>query len=418
MKKAAIFLFSAIFIFTSICIAPPANAAVSAGTYTNAPVMRKRLQTLLNLYTPGSSYFTSTYNGHNHLGDKTKPCNKRFVNGHLVEDFSTCGRFDGQIQCHAYAAYAQYILFGKTETGRTDAAVEGAASIRYTTVSNPTKAQLLRMPLGTHIRNTLSSSLSHSVILLKADENGIAYLDCNCLATWSCAVHLHTATWASFFSYNGIGSARISGYAAYPSADTYPKDSVYKNTPFIDIGTHWARDSIALAYERGMVVGKTADAFDPNSAITRAEFVQILYNIAGKPDAAGSAFADVNTAAWYAKAIGWAQQNQIIEGVGNGKFAPNAFITREQVCKILFHALSEEPVSGELDETEKQAALQEKAQTVLGAFLDKDKASGWALEYVLWAVEDGLLLGDDKGCLNPTLKATRAELVTLLLRVY
>lgn len=406
LKKITAFAISLLLILTGSSFAARA-VSVSSSQFTGSAVMQKRLQTLLDTYTPGASYFTSTPYGANNLGDKTHTCKRCFVGGILQNDFSTCGYFDREIQCHGYAAYAQYILFGRTFKGTTNSSVSGSGTIRYEKVMNPTKSQIMQMPLGTHIRNTISSSLSHSVILLKADANTITYLDCNCLSTWGCAVHLHAVSWPTFFSYGGIGSASISGYAAYPASETYPKDPAYKNTPFTDIGSHWARDDIARAYEKGMVTGKTRTTFVPASSITRAEYVQILYNLALRPAAGSAAYTDVSAGSWYAAAIGWAQENGIVEGLGNNRFGPNLNITREEACKILCDFLQG---SHEFTEVEIDA--------ILAPYGDAASSSSWARPYLAWAVKNQVLIGNAQNRLNPRDKATRAEMVTLLLRVF
>lgn len=334
MKK----ILSVILCFFMLLVCIPvqtAEAAYSGKNYTGSDLLARRLDNLFAAYPPGSSYFTSTPGGKNHSGDKNAPCNRRGTGtGGYYGNMDRCGRFDGSYQCHAYAYYAQYILFGKTENGTVNSAVSGGNTIQYKKISNPTKEQIMQMPFGTHIKNTVPA---HSVILLKCDAGSITYLDCNCLRYWSCAVHLHTVSWSSFFSLYGIGAAKITGYAQYPTADTYPKDKPYGKTPFVDIGYHWAKEWIEQAYTGGLTAGVSADRFEPDGNMTRAMFVQILYNIQGRPQAGTCSFTDVPTGIWYDKAVAWAHENGIVAGKGNNLFAPDDPLTRQEAAVILYN---------------------------------------------------------------------------------
>ena len=81
------------------------------------------------------------------------------------------------IQCHGYALYAQYMLFGKTQNSKINPEISGSRDIKYERLSNPTKEQIMKLPLGALVRN---ESPAHSVIILDAGDEAVRYIDCNC----------------------------------------------------------------------------------------------------------------------------------------------------------------------------------------------------------------------------------------------
>lgn len=111
----------------------------------------------------------------------------------------------------------------------------------------------------------------------------------------------------------------------------------------------------------------------------------------------GSPFTDVVKDAWYSDAITWAAANGIVGGYGNGLFGPNDNITREQLATILWR-YSKSPAA-----TNKELH-----------FNDTDEISGYALDAIRWAVENGILNGFGDGRLGPKGLATRAQVAQML----
>ena len=150
--------------------------------------------------------------------------------------------------------------------------------------------------------------------------------------------------------------------------------------------------------------GTSSETFEPNTNLSRSMMTQILFNLAGKPDAEGAvSFTDVDSAAWYADAIAWASGKGVVSGYGS-TFGPDDLITREQMAVMLFNYAR----VYEMDLTVDETALQ--------AFQDAGDISDWAQEAVLWAVSIGLLTGQSAGVLAPTATATRAEVAAILMR--
>ena len=171
--------------------------------------------------------------------------------------------------------------------------------------------------------------------------------------------------------------------------------------PFTDIKVgSWYYDAVTFVYENGLMQGTSATRFSPDSSLTRAMLAQILYNRAGKPTVKDkSAFTDVANDAWYADAVIWAYGEGIVSGVGGGKFAPDASITREQLAAMLYRA----------------AGSPEVQETTL-TFNDASKVSSYAKSAICWAVEEGIVTGKGGNRLDPTGTATRAEVAQMLAR--
>ena len=171
----------------------------------------------------------------------------------------------------------------------------------------------------------------------------------------------------------------------------------YKDVKF----SQWYHLDVDYVVESGLMVGDGGGIFRPDNKLSRAEMVQILYNWAGKPEVTGSSkFSDVADGAWYAKPVIWATENGIVNGVGNGKFAPNDPVTREQLVAMLYRYAEKPEVSNALTD-----------------FADANKISDYAVDAVKWAVEQDILRGDGSPRkLRPTDHAKRREVAAMLHR--
>lgn len=167
---------------------------------------------------------------------------------------------------------------------------------------------------------------------------------------------------------------------------------------FVDVGPdHWAYDSISHMVSSGAINGVSADHFAPNANMTRAMLVTVLWRMEGEPFTAYSGrFDDVADGQWYTTAVEWAAANHVVNGVGSG-FAPDDYVTREQIAAILWRLSGSPKVSANL--------LQ---------FTDGASVSSYAEPAMGWAVKNQLFRGNDAGMLRPGDTASRAETVTLL----
>lgn len=100
----------------------------------------------------------------------------------------------------------------------------------------------------------------------------------------------------------------------------------------------WYYDAVQYVTQSGLMTGGSDKQFAPNTILSRAQVVQILYALAGGPTvSASNDFADLNRGDWYADAVSWATANGVVSGMGKGMFGPNAPLTREQLALILYH---------------------------------------------------------------------------------
>ncbi len=166
----------------------------------------------------------------------------------------------------------------------------------------------------------------------------------------------------------------------------------------------WYHDAVDYAIENGMMNGVGDNLFAPESNLTRAMLVQVLWNLEGNPDTSAiTEYSDVASDAWYYNAVQWATAENIVGGYGNGIYGPEDDITREQMALMLYRYAQYKGY----DTTQSGADVQN--------FTDYKDISDWALEGVTWAVNAGLLNGKGNGILDPTGDATRAEVAQILM---
>lgn len=184
------------------------------------------------------------------------------------------------------------------------------------------------------------------------------------------------------------------------------KEEIIKEIPvFTDIEGHWAKENIEFVVREGLFSGTSETTFSPNMAMTRGMFVTVLGKMA-KADVKGykdSSFSDVKTNAYYMGYIEWAGNNNIIKGIGNGKFAPDQPITREEMAVIM----------------KKYAQINGFTLSKLHeerTFADSEKISGYAKESVKEMQMAGIMSGKNGNQFDPQGIATRAEVSTVLCR--
>ena len=177
---------------------------------------------------------------------------------------------------------------------------------------------------------------------------------------------------------------------------------------FTDVTKNWAYPGIQYCVTHGIMGGMGDGTFAPTGTTTRAQIVQILYNLEGTPAVSGTTpFTDL-TANWYKPAILWAYQNNVVAGTSPTTFDPEGPVTREQIAVILteymFNVLK-------MNRTWTPADL--------SAFPDGANVSGWAKEAMQDAVALGLINGtkapDGKVYLDPQGSAARQQVATILM---
>ena len=105
--------------------------------------------------------------------------------------------------------------------------------------------------------------------------------------------------------------------------------------PFTDIDDHWAEESIRYTVENGLFEGVSEEKFEPDLPMSRAMLTTVLFRYADETPGESS-FADVKKEDWFAGAVGWAAEKGIVTGVGENRFDPESDITREEFLVMLY----------------------------------------------------------------------------------
>ena len=183
-----------------------------------------------------------------------------------------------------------------------------------------------------------------------------------------------------------------------------------KADDFTDVSrSDWYYQFVDYVTSKGYFNGTSETTFAPAENMTRAMFVTVLFRFDGaKGDRTQSAFTDVAPGEWYTDAINWAAANRIVDGVGNGKFAPNDPITRAQMCTMI----------------ERYLALYKKAWKVtlpetgsVSVMVDESAIPAYALAAVKQCQRHGLVNGFEDGTFRPNELSTRAQVAAVIYRM-
>lgn len=205
------------------------------------------------------------------------------------------------------------------------------------------------------------------------------------------------------------GTVTVTGGSKEKEPDKEPDGKELETVPeFTDVSGNWAEDYIKQAAELGLIEGYQG-LYRPNDTMTRAEFVTILWRAMGEPKPTkAAAFTDL-TQNWYLDAVAWAEENAVVNGMGEGKFAPNGTVTREQMVTI-FHRLAGTPVGAEVMFTGIYDAQ----------YPDSGSVGSWAKSALYWSIYNGIYCGVDAeeigSHLQPKLPATRAQIAVMIVR--
>lgn len=165
-----------------------------------------------------------------------------------------------------------------------------------------------------------------------------------------------------------------------------PDEPEVPDFPFYDVSASaWYYDAVKYVYDKGLMDGVDDHEFAPDATLTRAMVWTILARMEGVDTTGG--------ATWYAKAQEWA----VAKGISDGE-NPNAAITREQLVTMFYRLAGEPSVSGSITAP------------------DADSVSSWAKDAMIWAMDIGLIEGDENGAVTPTATATRAQAAAIIMR--
>ena len=183
---------------------------------------------------------------------------------------------------------------------------------------------------------------------------------------------------------------------------------------FSDIEDHWAKEYLLDMFQRRVMEGMDDGSMSPDGQLTRAQasamlmrmFEEIQPEPEEKPEA--MSFTDVSGENWFYDYVKWAYEKGLVKGIGNGLFAPNKELTRQELMQMIYNELGAlDLLDKGRDETEEQTADEENIEA----------ASAWAREAVSFCLENELAHLEEDGSIAPKEAATRAEFAYMLYRV-
>ena len=175
----------------------------------------------------------------------------------------------------------------------------------------------------------------------------------------------------------------------------------YVPFPFTDVPkTAWCRSDVEYVWQHGIMKGVSATKFGPDTKMTRAMFVTVLYRMEGSPSVEGMqipAFTDIG-AKWCYDAIIWAYNAGVTLGKTATTFAPNDSITRAEIVTMVYRYSGSPTVSG------------------VPNFTDAASVGAWARDAIIWATSVGVVNGYTDGSFGPNKTALRSEMAAMLHR--
>ena len=168
----------------------------------------------------------------------------------------------------------------------------------------------------------------------------------------------------------------------------------------------WFYDYVKDAFENGLISGMDENHFGPYITTTRGMIATLVHRLEGTPQTDfDSAYPDVLDNHYYTEAVDWGTEYKVLWGYGNGLYGPEDLVTREQLVSILYRYAN-------------YKGLDTSIKGDLSAFTDADNITGYALPGMKWAVANGLIAGRTSDTLEPTAHATRAEVVTIFVKLH
>lgn len=277
-----------------------------------------------------------------------------------------------------------YSYYKSVEAALAEA--EPGAVISYIGGDAPTTYYKVTIVYGNGMSEEVKDIAKDSVLVLPAapSKNGYIFMG------WKCSDgHTHeageTVVVNSNLTFTAVWSVLPDIEPGEPSGPDEPVEP--SGLPFVDVSANaWYYESVKAAYEAGLMNGVTDTEFAPNKPLTRAMIWTILARASGIETDGG--------ATWYAKAQEWAVTN----GVSDGE-DPMGNVTREQLVTMLWRLNGSEVMTG-----------------YIGNYIDTGDISEWANQAMLWAVQNGIIEGDENMALAPKADTTRAQAATFFVR--
>ena len=223
--------------------------------------------------------------------------------------------------------------------------------------------------------------------------------------------------WANLYHYNEVGktldfetSAQVASDGTASLRMTHASqyaiviDDKSHDLPFTDLGENqWYESAVRYAFTHDIMEGMSETKFSPNTSLTRAEAVQVLYNLEGQPTVSGNAAFPDLVEKWYKPAIAWAEQTGVVDGYEDGTFRPGQPVNRMEFAQMLYNYA-------------KHKGYDLTAAGDLSTFPDSGSVADWAEAAMSWANGNELINGHDDGTIDAGGTAIRAQTASILMR--
>ncbi len=169
--------------------------------------------------------------------------------------------------------------------------------------------------------------------------------------------------------------------------------------------TDWYAEAVQYMKDTGLMSGVEEKVFEPQGITTRGQFVAVLWRIAGKPEPLSQEveFSDVRPEQYYAKAISWAREKDIVAGYADGTFRPGKRLSRQDMAVLLYHYCA-------------AMGLDTDASADLSRYRDATQIEPYARIAMKWANAEGLIEGTSAAMLSPSATALRCQTAAILMR--
>lgn len=192
----------------------------------------------------------------------------------------------------------------------------------------------------------------------------------------------------------------------YPAGSAWSTAYIQtSHLPFTDIPlNYWGYNAVRRCFEKGYFAGTSDTLFSPDNTMTRAMLAMVIHRMAGREDVSDVAlpFTDVSATAWYREGVAWCYANEIVTGTSATTFSPDNSITREQAAVFLYRFAVDQGYDTTVNNL-----------FVVDSFSDASQISSYARTAMAWAVEKGIM-GGNNNQLSPKSGATRVQIAQML----
>ena len=206
---------------------------------------------------------------------------------------------------------------------------------------------------------------------------------------------------------NNSGKIDLTAERAVKTLQNYPKLGA-DDTVFSDVRKNdWFCPAVEYCVDKKLFYGTSNTTFSPYQDVTRGMFITVLGRYHGNAETTPTStkFSDVDPAMYYAPHIKWATDAGIVAGLGNNLYGPEQKIRREDLLRMLHNYC----VANNIE-------LPTVSNKTIADFKDGSKVDSWAIDAMNWAIAKGIVVGDEKGYLNPRDNTLRAEVAQIMMK--